>query len=380
MTQTSNNNNDRLQLQEKVAYGIGDLGYNFLLNCSTLYLLIFLTDIAGIPAAWAGIVFLVSKFFTACTDLVTGTVLDNRSSIGSRGKFRPFLLWTALPLLLLNTLMFINFELSIALKTALFTCCFMLFGVFYSFGNASYGAMVPALTKQIQDRAELAAWRQGGANTGLLLCSVGFMPLVLMFDNPQTGYASAVLIYSAIGVLAVFYCYGQLRERHIIRPTKRIAQHSNFAAFRANTRAILRNRPLGILALANLLTLAAFNTKLIVQVFYAQYVIGDVSMIAYMSFISIGCIYLGVLLVPAAVHRFGKIPVYLGGIAIWFCGDLLNYIYGDTAVNYILFTSFALWGSAFVNSLNWAFVSDTVEYGEWKTGVRTEGLVYCSLT
>ncbi|MGL4417693.1 MAG: MFS transporter, partial [Plesiomonas shigelloides] len=143
MAQTNNNNNDHLQLREKVAYGIGDLGYNFLLNCSTLYLLIFLTDIAGIPAAWAGVVFLVSKFFTACTDLVTGTVLDNRSGIGPRGKFRPFLLWTALPLLLLNTLMFINFPLPVALKTALFTCCFMLFGAFYSFGNASYGAMVP---------------------------------------------------------------------------------------------------------------------------------------------------------------------------------------------------------------------------------------------
>ncbi|MGL5400610.1 MAG: glycoside-pentoside-hexuronide (GPH):cation symporter, partial [Plesiomonas shigelloides] len=233
---------------------------------------------------------------------------------------------------------------------------------------------------QIQDRAELAAWRQGGANTGLLLCSVGFMPLVLLFDNPQTGYASAVLIYSAIGVLAVLYCYARLRERHIIRPAGRPAQHSGFATFRANARAIFRNRPLGVLALANLLTLAAFNTKLIVQVFYAQYVIGDVSMIAYMSFISIGCIYLGVLLVPSAVRRFGKIPVYLGGIAIWFCGDLLNYVYGDSAVRYILFTSLALWGSAFVNSLNWAFVSDTVEYGEWKTGVRTEGLVYCSLT
>lgn len=380
MAQTNNNNNDHLQLREKVAYGIGDLGYNFLLNCSTLYLLIFLTDIAGIPAAWAGVVFLVSKFFTACTDLVTGTVLDNRSGIGPRGKFRPFLLWTALPLLLLNTLMFINFPLPVALKTALFTCCFMLFGAFYSFGNASYGAMVPALTKQIQDRAELAAWRQGGANTGLLLCSVGFMPLVLLFDNPQTGYASAVLIYSAIGVLAVLYCYARLRERHIIRPAERPAQHSGFATFRANARAIFRNRPLGVLALANLLTLAAFNTKLIVQVFYAQYVIGDVSMIAYMSFISIGCIYLGVLLVPSVVRRFGKIPVYLGGIAIWFCGDLLNYVYGDSAVRYILFTSLALWGSAFVNSLNWAFVSDTVEYGEWKTGVRTEGLVYCSLT
>ncbi len=80
------------------------------------------------------------------------------------------------------------------------------------------------------------------------------------------------------------------------------------------------------------------------------------------------------------MHRFGKLPVYLAGIGVWICGDLLNYLYSESALDYILFTSLALWGSAFVNSLNWAFISDTVEYGEWKTGIRTEGLVYCSLT
>ncbi len=154
---------DRLAWQEKMAYGVGDLGYNFLLNCTTLYLLIFLTDVAAIPAAWAGAIFLVSKFFTACTDLVTGSVLDNRSELGPRGKFRPFLLWTIVPLALINTALFTSLELPLITKTALFTLLFMMFGAFYSFGNASYGAMVPALTKRLQDRAELAAWRQGGS-------------------------------------------------------------------------------------------------------------------------------------------------------------------------------------------------------------------------
>jgi GPH family glycoside/pentoside/hexuronide:cation symporter len=368
---------DNLQWQEKMAYGIGDLGYNFFLNCTTLYLLIFLTDIANIPAAWAGLIFLISKFFTACTDLVTGTVLDNRRNVGKRGKFKPFLLWTTIPLILINTLLFVDFNISIELKTILFTIFFMFFGIFYSFGNASYGAMVPALTKKLQDRAELAAWRQGGANTGLLLCSVGFMPLVLIFDNQPKGYFFSVLVYSIIGAIAVFYCYLNVNERHVLPSINTKSKKSSFGE---NIRAILANKPLRILAFANLLTLAAFNTKLIVQVFYAQYVIGNVSMVAYMSFVSIGCIYIGVLLVPFMVHHFGKLTVYLGGISIWVCGDLLNYFYGDTVFNYIIFTSLALWGSAFVNSLNWAFVSDTVEYGEWKTGVRTEGLVYCSLT
>lgn len=369
----------RLTLRERFAYGIGDFGYNFVLQITTLYLLKFLTDVADINAAWAGFIFLVSKLFTGFTDLGTGIWLDSRKKLSSRGKFRPMLLWTILPLFIFNILLFYNFDQYTYFKTILFIICFMVFGLFYSLGNASYGAMVPAITKCSQERAELAAWRQGGANTGLLLVTVGFMPITLLFESQETGYLLSAFLYTSIGLIAVFYCYLNVKEHHTIpddRPALMLAKPSIIASLKA----ILQNRPLGILALTNLLTLAAFNTKLMVQVFYAQYVIGDVSMIAYMSAISMGCIYLGVLLVPMTVRCFGKLPVYLAGLAIWLSGDLLNYFYGHSTIMYILFTSLALWGSAFVNSLNWALISDAVEYGEWKCGIRNEGLVYCSFT
>lgn len=151
----------RLPFREKFAYGVGDFGYNFVLNITTLYLLKFLTDVAGINAAWAGVIFLVSKVFTGFTDLGTGILLDTRKKFGPRGKFRPFMLWTIVPLFIFNMLLFCNFDLSSNTKTLLFILCFMGFGLFFSLGNASYGAMVPAMTKSSQDRAELAAWRQG---------------------------------------------------------------------------------------------------------------------------------------------------------------------------------------------------------------------------
>jgi GPH family glycoside/pentoside/hexuronide:cation symporter len=93
-----------------------------------------------------------------------------------------------------------------------------------------------------------------------------------------------------------------------------------------------------------------------------------------------GCILLGVLLVPTAVKRFGKKNVYLGGLGLWMLGDAMNYMWGSTSTLFVLFSCLALFGTAFVNSLNWALVSDTVEYGEWKTGVRSEGTVYTGFT
>uniref|UniRef100_UPI0019544138 MFS transporter n=1 Tax=Klebsiella aerogenes TaxID=548 RepID=UPI0019544138 len=83
-----------------------------------------------------------------------------------------------------------------------------------------------------------------------------------------------------------------------------------------------------------------------------------------------------VLLVPAAVKRFGKKQVYLGGLALWAFGDVLIFFWGSTSFFFVMFSCMAFFGTAFVNSLNWALVPDTVDYGEWKTGIRAEGSVY----
>ncbi|UJY50407.1 MFS transporter [Escherichia coli] len=130
---------------------------------------------------------------------------------------------------------------------------------------------------------------------------------------------------------------------------------------------MLGNRPLFILCIANLCTLGAFNVKLAIQVYYTQYVLNDPILLSYMGFFSMGCIFIGVFLMPGAVRRFGKKKVYIGGLLIWVLGDLLNYFFGGGSVSFVAFSCLAFFGSAFVNSLNWALVSDTVEYGEWRT-------------
>ena len=79
----------KLSLREKCAYGIGDFGSNLMLCIGTLYLLKFYTDVLGMPAYYGGIIFLVAKFFTAFTDILTGVLLDSRRNIGVMGKFRP---------------------------------------------------------------------------------------------------------------------------------------------------------------------------------------------------------------------------------------------------------------------------------------------------
>ena len=368
----------RLPLKEKLAYGVGDLGSNILLDIGTLYLLKFYTDVLGLPGTYGGIIFLIAKFFTAFTDMGTGIMLDSRKNIGPKGKFRPFVLYAALPVALLATTNFIGTPFAMTGKAIAATVLFMLYGLFYSLMNCSYGAMVPAITKNPNERASLAACRQGGSTLGLLLGTVCFVPVMNLIDgSAQIKYGTTAALFSLCGLLFMWCCYAGVKERYVeAKPVDTAKKTDLFQSFRA----IAGNRPLFILCVVNLCTLAAFNVKLAIQVYYTQYVLNDPILLSYMGFFSMGCIFIGVFLMPAAVRHFGKKKVYIGGLLIWAAGDLLNYFFGSGSMSFVAFSCLAFFGSAFVNSLNWALVSDTVEYGEWRTGVRSEGTVYTGLT
>ncbi|MDM2736216.1 MFS transporter [Citrobacter sp. Ct235] len=368
----------RLPFKEKLAYGIGDLGSNILLDIGTLYLLKFYTDVLGLPGTYGGIIFLIAKFFTAFTDMGTGIMLDSRRKIGPKGKFRPFVMYAAFPVTLLAIANFVGTPFEITGKTVMATVLFMLYGLFFSMMNCSYGAMVPAITKNPDERASLAAWRQGGATLGLLLCTVGFVPVMNLIEgNSQLGYIFAATLFSLCGLFFMWCCYAGVKERYVeVKPVDAAQKPGLLQSFRA----IAGNRPLFILCIANLCTLGAFNVKLAIQVYYTQYVLNDPILLSWMGFFSMGCIFIGVFLMPGMVRRFGKKKVYIGGLLIWVAGDLLNYFFGGGSVSFVAFSCLAFFGSAFVNSLNWALVSDTVEYGEWRTGVRSEGTVYTGFT
>lgn len=294
----------RLPFKEKLAYGMGDLGSNILLDIGTLYLLKFYTDVLGLPGTYGGIIFLIAKFFTAFTDMGTGIMLDSRRRIGPKGKFRPFVLYAAFPVTLLAIANFVGTPFEITGKTVMATVLFMLYGLFFSMMNCSYGAMVPAITKNPDERASLAAWRQGGATLGLLLCTVGFVPVMNLIEgNDQLGYIFAATLFSLFGLFFMWWCYKGVTERYVEAQPANPAQKPGLLQ---SFRAIAGNRPLFILCIANLCTLGAFNVKLAIQVYYTQYVLNDPILLSYMGFFSMGCIFIGVFMMPGAVRRFGK--------------------------------------------------------------------------
>ncbi|MDR1667543.1 MAG: MFS transporter [Bacteroidales bacterium] len=363
-----------VSFKEKIAYGLGDVGNNFLFDMGQIYLLKFYTDSLGLPAKTAGLVFLITKLWDGFADLSVGTWIDNRRKIGKRGKFRPFMLYAAIPLSLMTIVSFTTPDFSLTGRTIWAFATYMIFGTIYSIFNIPYGSMIPAMTRDAVERSDLASFRWAGANTGLLLTTVGFMPIVMFFDNMQTGYIVAAAVFAFAGLALQLTCYAQVKERYV-DTTPKVK-----APITAGFPSLFRNSPLLVLCLVNLFTFSAFNVKLAVQAYYCQYSLHDISIMPYMGFFSIGCVFIGVAIVPLLVRRIGKKATYIAGSVIWAVADLAAWFLAGDTLTFIILACVAFFGTSFINTLNWALVSDAVEYGEWKTGKRAEGLVYSFFT
>lgn len=378
MTTSSAAGPGRLTMRERLGYGMGDTGFNFLFDMGQLYLLKFMTDVMGLNPAVAGSVFLVAKVWDAFADVAVGSWIDNTRHTGRWGRYHSFILWATLPLAIALMANFHVPGFSLTGKTVWAYALYMVFGTIYSIANIPYGSMIPTLTKDPVERSILSSLRQGGGTLGLLIATVAFMPIVTAFDDKRTGYTVAVAVFAAAGCAIVYTMCFLVKERHAPEPPA--AATGEKIPIARQFWLLLHNRPLLGLCAANLFIFSAFNVRLSAQVFFAEDVLHDNWALSYLGLFSIACVFPGVAVVPWLTRRIGKRKTYMLGAAIWLVADFIAFFAVHNTVALVVFSCFSYFGSALPNSLNWAMVADCVEYGEWKTGVRNQALTYSSFT
>lgn len=248
---------------------------------------------------------------------------------------------------------------------------YMVFGLAYSCINIPYGSLAASMTQDSVERTELASFRQAGSTIAQLITGVIVIPIILIFSNSKVGYPVTMAIMAIIGVIFHLVCYKNTKENIIVTSeTKEKVTLSKIFT------TIFSNKPLMLLNVVGLITITCYQLKLAMMVYYAQYNLGNVKLTSILNFVSIGCSLIGVAIMPFVVRKLGKKTTYIIGLAIWIIADFVNYILPSSTAIFMTFTAIAYFGTAFMNGLNWAFISDAIEYGEWKTGKRTEGIVY----
>ncbi|MBU3172059.1 glycoside-pentoside-hexuronide (GPH):cation symporter [Clostridium estertheticum] len=361
----------KLTLKEKISYGFGDMGNGFMFDMGQLYLLKFFTDIAGIPAAVAGGIFLFTKLFDAIVDPLAGTFIDSRKGKPGAGKYRQIMLLASIILAIISVFVFLAPDFSLKGKIIYAYGSYMAWGVAYSFTNIPYGTLAATMTQDPQERTSLASFRQLGSTMALLISTVVVVPLVAKFNNPNLGWPVAIGIMALFGIGSFYVTFRNCREN--IPVAKVETQKIDFKDI---VKTIFTNRPLLVLILMTIFSISAFNLRSAMLLYFCQYNLGNKGLMAYVGFVAIGCSLLGVVAMPILSKRFGKKNTVIIGFAISIIADLLNFIIPLHLVTFIILQSIAYFGLSIPNGMTWALVSDAIDYGEWKTGEKRGAITY----
>jgi len=353
-------------------YAAGDAANNLAFSMSSAFLLLYYTDVAGISAAAVATLFLLVRIFDAFADIFAGRVVDR--TMTRWGKFRPFFLFGAVPVLGLSVAVFsVPSGLGGTATLVYAYVTYAALGLAYSLVNIPYGSLASAMTQRPDERAKLASYRMiGTASTIIMLAFVVAPQIEGSKGDPaqfQRSLTLTTLAFLVVGVGLYWFLFKTARET-VYREVDHVSMRQSLATLR-------HNRPLLMLCGGSLLFLLAMFSLQSVQAYYARDVLGNANYLIVLTILSAGAIFAIAPVIPRMVRTLGKKRSFITFGLIGIVGSVgITLAPPDRPV--LAIVAFGVMGIAIagVNTLMWALEADTVEYGEWRTGVRTEGITY----
>ena len=363
---------ERISTKEKVSYGFGDFGNGFMFDLGQSYLTKFWIDTAGIAAGVVALIFSLAKIFDAFMDPIAAAYIDSRK-FGKRGKFRPVMMVSSILLGVMTVVTFTMPDVSMGWKIAYAAATYAIWGLIYSFTNDPYGSLASVMTRNIKERAQLATSRQAGSLGAQWICGIAFIPIMMMLGGMTAeNYMWAALAMALIGMVSFVICYRGTRENVIVN--RAVGTQKN--GFKDYARAVFTNRPLLALVLMSLFTISSMNVNNMMMIFFAEYNLGNIALQAVLNFVMIGASIVGIMFIPKLVVRFGKKRTVMVSFAVAVLANGLNYVIPTNLWTFMILVTIGYAALSIPNGITWAFVSDTIDYGEWHTGVRKEGMTY----
>lgn len=372
-TPTPTANPAKFGIKDKIGYMLGDMGNDLFFALISGYLMLFYTDIYGIPAATAGVILMVARILDALFDVAWGAYVDSKPA-GAKGKFRPYLLYSALPVTIFGVLTFTHIPVESSWKVAAASAGYILWGLSYSTINIPYGSLASVMTSDPLERTSLSTFRSLGA----LLANVFILvvaPLII-FGPGKTpmagGFLTVAVICAALANLFYFGAYKFTVERVTTPRSSREKVH-----LLQTIRGLLKNRPLLGLMLASFGFLVSYMTVNAMTPYLFKDYFKAPALIALSGFIGLGSSFIAMPILSPLVKRFGKKETVVIGLTIALAANLLLFFLPIVSPYvYMLLNGIAGFGLAFLNILVWALVSDCIDYQEKITLKREEGTVY----
>lgn len=359
---------------EVVSYGLGSMGYVMSWTIVLSFLAYFYTDVIGISASFVGTLMLIVRVWDGATDVAMGSILDRTTS--KHGKARPYLLWLCIPFALSTVALFtVPPTIGTAGKYTYIVIVYSFYILMYTGVSISLKTLLGQITQNQESRASLGVSLAIGFTIGGLLVAVASEPIASAIGG-QVGWVIVASLVGLISLLAVYFSFRFTRER--------VGTQVKVKKEKKNS-LILEMKMLSKNTYWILISFFGFALYIIyglasAEIYYAAHILGNAS---YYSFIALAQSIPGLLILVVTtpfVKRFGKQKATIVGTALVILSALIKLVDPTSMTYFLIGSAFLGMGTGVISATIYAMVNDTVDYGEWKTKVRTPGLVNSSLS
>jgi GPH family glycoside/pentoside/hexuronide:cation symporter len=366
--------NTKLSIKEKVGYSLGDTASHFVWDMVGFWILIFYTDTFGISAAAAGTIMLIARAWDMISDPIMGVIADRTHT--RWGKFRPYILWMALPYSVLAVLTFTTPELGQTGKVIYAGVTYFLLMTVFTAINLPYSSLGAVMTSDSYERAGLNSYRFIFAFVGQFIVSGTALSLALYFgkgDNAK-GYQYTLILFSIISFILFMITFKTTKER--VQPPK-----GQKEALRQDFKNLFKNKPWVILFFVGIISFVMFAMQNLSIAYYFKYYIGKEENVQLFNIIGTVALIVAIPFSKPLAKKFGKRNVFLASSLLSGFFFILLYLPGVSDIKMIYtFNILAKMSYAPAVPLLWTMLADTADYSEWKTGRRATGLVFSAAT
>ena len=382
--------NEKISIREKVGYSLGDVAANLVFQMMMIFQLKFYTDIFGLEGAVAGSVLLIARIVDAFVDPLAGILSDRTNT--RWGKYRPWVLWTALPFCLFYVLAFYNPGIENKGLVAVYaTVSYVLLMTMYSFNNTPYSSLGGVMTGDIRERTSITSIRFIGSTIAQFVVQGLTLPLVAHFGNGQRGWLYTVSLYAVVAFVCLVVAALSARER--IVPPKN--QQSNI---RQDMREVFSDVPwraMFVLTLFVFITLALWGSAMS---FYFQDYVDQQALTVYLKqvgfsvsraeaysvgfslFNTVGAVvqFVGVILLSNYLaNRYGKKETFIVCLALTALFTALFFVpQPDDIAMIFVFCVLKSLAYAPTVPLLWAMIGDVADHVEYRHRRRATGFCF----
>ncbi|MFB9769613.1 MFS transporter [Lactiplantibacillus modestisalitolerans] len=353
---------------ERISYGLSDAADNLVFQMMTTYLLFFYTDVYGLSASAAALLFIVARIADVVESLILGVMIDHTHS--RFGKSRPFFLWYALPYALFAVLTFVTPDFDATGKLIWAYVTYLGLGFFYTAVNLPITSILPALSQNDQELTLLGVIRQFCGSGVQIIVAVFTLPLVAFFGrgDQRQGFLLTIVLFSVISLILILNTFFQVKER-FSQPEK---PHQSLGAVWG---MLKQNQPWFILSIVILLYWLTIAIKNQTTIYYFKYLLQREDLVPVVNGFTFTSL-IGVILIVRLAKSHGKKKTMLTGIATAIVGQVilglgttlnqLGLVFGGTLINSI--------GNGLIVGLVSIMIADTIRYGT-ALGIQAEGIL-----